>query len=284
MNLTDDEFTMFRDFISQNMGIYFSDEKRWLLESRLSLLIGQSPFQSFTDYYDHLARKLFLDRALTDPEFIKLIRVITNHETYFYREPSAFGALKKYVLPRLAPQKTNVRILSAGCATGEEVYTITILFLQFRQTRFYLLPSVVGVDLDPHVLEIARAGIYKSTAFRGFEDRQTLHDFKKYFSAHDDNHQEKYRIKDHLKEFVEFHHVNIMDREKLQKMGLFDVIFCRNVLIYFGDDAKKTVINHFADLLAPGGYLFLGHSESIVGKTDMFNIIDSNNQIFYQKV
>lgn len=282
--LEDEEFALLRDFIAQYFGIYFDDNKRWLLESKLDRLMRRYSFTTFIQYYNYLVHRFYMNQSCTNPDLIDLISVVSNNETYFYREAEAFLVMNQTLLPKILKQKSSVRTLSAGCSTGEEVYTILIKLLQSGNIIQGVDVSVVGIDIDPYVLKTAKNGEYRAKAFRGITDPRVKDYMKKYFTVSaNENSEECYLVKSTLKASVEFHQKNLLDKPALQELGKFDIIFCRNVLIYFNEFGKQVVIENLSEILSQNGYLFLGHSESLIGKSTAFKPVDKNRHIYYQK-
>jgi chemotaxis protein methyltransferase CheR len=284
MKLEDHEFILLRDFIAQHFGIYFDDGRRWVLESKLSRLMERYTFDSFFEYYNFLMRKFYVSQSFNDPDLIELINSISNNETYFCRESGAFRALRENIFPEISRRQSFMRILSAGCSTGAEAYSIAAALLEADINFYRSCCPVLGVDIDPYVLKVAEAGVYGESAFRGINDPRRLEEFKNYFTpTTEGRNQQLFAVVDDLKNLVDFKQANILDKQALVSLGKFDIIFCRNVLIYFSDEGKREAIDNFSEVLNPEGYLFLGHSESIIGKSNDFNTVEKNNHIFYQK-
>lgn len=290
--LLEHEFVLLRDFIYQHFGIYFTDDKKWMLESKLAKLMSYHALNSFLEYYQFLMRKFYVNHDYADPDFIELIRAVTNHETYFLREQEAFKMIHILMENDLRVRSAgnwikNYRLLSAGCSTGEEVYSVVMWLTEngFRTQNF----SVLGIDIDPTVLETAHCGVYRPFSFRGFDDSKPMGVWEKYFSKVPSSGQRRnergcdYIVQDGIRENVDFRQINILDLTALKKQGPFDVILCRNVLIYFNDESKQMAIDNFAEALNPGGYLFLGHSESIISISGAFEVVNDQPIIFYRK-
>ncbi|MBX7150428.1 protein-glutamate O-methyltransferase CheR [bacterium] len=281
--LSDDEFQLLRDFISKHFGIYYDDEKRWLLESRLSRLMEKETISSFFGYYQHLIQKFYCNQSFTDPEFVSLLGALANNETFFHREPTAFEALWKNVIPKFYDQgEREIRILSAACSSGEEPYSIAIQFEEKRKEFPGLKISVVGLDIDLMAIGLATKGIYADSAFRGISDL-AIHDmYKKNFDYDKDLNQ--YRIRNAFKKEIIFIHGNLMNSEIMHSLGRFHVIFCRNVLIYFHDDCKRSVLQYFDDILNPGGALFLSSSDHLPHMDEFFDRMQYHGHPVYFKV
>lgn len=271
--MSDDTFRLIRDFIRNYCGIYFDDGSKFLLEKRLSKRVENYLLNNFEDYYHFL----MYDKR-RDEELASVIEILTVNETYFFREFSQLKALSDEIIPEIGERKKDrkrLRIWSAGCSTGEEPYTIAILILEKN-----LMPEwdieILGSDINQRVLHAARRGIYRKNAFRSIDD----HYIRKYFT---DEGEGNYRIVDPVRSLVNFSLLNLVDPFKVRFVGKMDVIFCRNVIIYFDRDTKKKVINNFYDRLTEEGYLLLGHSESLMNISTDFMLRHFKNDLVYQK-
>lgn len=271
--MSDDTFRLIRDFIRNYCGIYFDDGSKFLLEKRLSRRVENYLLNNFEDYYHFLMYDKRRDEELTS-----VIEILTVNETYFFREFSQLKALSDEIIPEIGERKKDrkrLRIWSAGCSTGEEPYTIAILILEKN-----LMPEweieILGSDINQRVLHAARRGIYRKNSFRSIDD----HYIRKYFT---DEGEGNYRIVDPVRSLVNFSLLNLVDPFKVRFVGKMDVIFCRNVIIYFDRDTKKKVINNFYDRLTEEGYLLLGHSESLMNISTDFMLRHFKNDLVYQK-
>jgi chemotaxis protein methyltransferase CheR len=264
------EFILLRNFISEHFGIHFDDDRRWLLESKLQSPVKEWRFTSFFDYYQHLVRVFYLRQSYEDAEFARLINAITNNETYFFREPVALDIISD--LARHAT-RSSLRILSAACSTGEEAFSLA---MQLDGTGPH---RIVGVDLDASALSTAQAGRYRAHAFRGVSDDANVK--SRYFTALPDG---RWQLTDRIRACVEFYQGNLLDRQLVRRFDAVDVIVCRNVIIYFSETARSQTLENFYNWLRPGGYLFLGHSESLAGMDDRFRAIEYDKYVYYQRV
>lgn len=277
MELKDHEFLLLRNFISEHFGVYFSDDKRWMLESKLTRIIPVE-FKSFLEYYQHLMQKFFVQQSFLEKEIIDLIQAITNHETYFFRENGGLSALRE-IFSQNATKP--MRILSAGCSTGEEVYTVAMML---RDAGIPVFGSgVIGIDLDAEVIKKGSEGIYGTNAFRGVEDRKLYNSIKRYFDI-TEGPNPVYKVRDDLKKVVMFQQANLVDPTSLELLGMFDVILCRNVLIYFNETERTRTFVNLSKLLKPGGYLFLGHSETLQNTNHELRPVDIAGHLLYQKI
>ncbi|MDA8424215.1 MAG: protein-glutamate O-methyltransferase CheR [Nitrospiraceae bacterium] len=272
--LPDDVFRLLRDFIHGYCGIYFDDGSKFLLERRLSRRLEQHRLKSFEEYY-HLLK---YDRK-REEELVVLVDNLTTNETYFFRESPQLKAFSEEILPELRRSISDrkvLRIWSAGCSTGEEPYTIAILLLESGDWWRDWQVEILGSDINQRVLHTARKGVYKKSAHRATSPEMLA----KYFVMDEKG---DYRIIDRVKELVSFSSVNLLDPHKTSLINNMDIIFCRNVIIYFDREAKKKVIESFYQKLREGGYLLLGHSESLINLSSAFVLRTLKNDMVYQK-
>jgi chemotaxis protein methyltransferase CheR len=272
--LPDDIFRLLRDFIHGYCGIYFDDGSKFLLERRLSRRLEQHRLKNFEEYYHFLK----YDRK-REEELVVLVDNLTTNETYFFRESPQLSAFSEEILPELRRSLANrkvLRIWSAGCSTGEEPYTIAILLLESGDWWRDWQVEILGSDINQRVLHTARKGVYKKSAHRATSPAMLA----KYFVQDEKG---DYRIIDRVKELVSFSSVNLLDPHKTSLISNMDVIFCRNVIIYFDREAKKKVIESFYQKLREGGYLLLGHSESLINISNAFLLRTLKNDMVYQK-
>lgn len=271
--LSDDVFRLLRDLIKDYCGVYFDDSSKYLLERRLTRRVRLHYLDNFRDYY----RYLLYDKN-RDNELAAIMDVLTVNETYFFREESQLKAFSEEILrelKELKAQSKKLRIWSAGCSTGEEPYTIAMLILE----KGYFFDGwdieILGSDINQRVLQTARKGLYRKNSFRAIDDYY----IRKYFTEENS----LYRINDNVRRLVNFSYLNLYDPFKVKFVGTMDVIFCRNVLIYFHMDARKRVIENFYQRLSEGGFLLLGHAESLMNISTAFVLRHLKNDMVYQK-
>ncbi|BDG06937.1 CheR family methyltransferase [Anaeromyxobacter paludicola] len=271
--MTVEEFRLLRDLIYDYCGLYFRDEMRYLLERRLAPRLQVHALQSFKEYHHFLrydvGRRAELDSA---------VEILTTNETYFYREPHQLRAFSEEILPVLAQERARerkLRIWSAGCSTGEEVYTIAILLRTSGLFDGWDV-DIFGSDIARRVLAVARAGVYGANAFRNEE----AEGIRRWFRPADGG---KLAVLDAVRKDVSFSHLNLLDEGMMSLVGRVDAIFCRNVMIYFDLPARKRVVRSFHDKLQPGGFLMLGHSESLLNVTADFELVHLKNDLVYRK-
>ena len=270
--LEEEVFRLIRDFVRDYCGIYFDDDSRYLLEKRLSRRVRTLHFSNFREYYRYL-----LYHKNREEELTSIIDIITVNETYFFREQNQLKTFSEEILPELKDinkDKKRLRVWSAGCSTGEEPYTIAILVLEKGYFHNWNI-EIFGSDINQRVLQAARSGIYRKNSFRTTEP----YFLRKYFREEDN----LSRISDNVKQYVNFSHLNLLDPFKVKLVGTVDVIFCRNVLIYFDYPSRKKVIDMFYERLADGGYLLLGHAESLINISTAFSLRHFKYDMVYQK-
>ena len=270
--LPEDVFRLLREIIKDYCGIFFDDSSKYLLERRLSRRLTLHHMDDFRDYY----RFLLYDKQKGE-EFAAIMDILTVNETYFFREECQLKALSEEILKELRRDKRDrtLRIWSAGCSSGEEPYTIAMLMLEQGALFEGWNIEILGSDINQRVLQAARKGLYRKNSFRSTEEYY----IQKYFKEEDGS----YRISDDVKKLVNFSHLNLLDPLKVRFVGMMDVVLCRNVLIYFHLDAKKKVIENFAGRLNDGGYLLLGHAESLMNISTAFTLKHLRNDMVYQK-
>jgi chemotaxis protein methyltransferase CheR len=270
--LEEEVFRLIRDFVRDYCGIFFDDDSRYLLEKRLSRRVRSHHFSNFREYYRYL-----LYHKNRDEELAAIIDIITVNETYFFREQNQLKTLSEEILPELKEirkDKKRLRIWSAGCSTGEEPYTIAMLVLEKGYFHGWNI-EIFGSDINQRVLQVARSGIYRKNSFRTTEQ----YFLNRYFKEENG----LFRISDNVKQHVSFTHLNLLDPFKVKLVGTMDVIFCRNVLIYFDHPSRKKVIEMFYERLVDGGYLLLGHAESLINISTAFTLRHFKHDMVYQK-
>jgi len=276
-NLADPAYLKIRDVIYQISGIYQPDEKLYLLASRCARRMAAIKVNTPAEYLEHLTV-----RGNREAELRLLLNEITIGETYMFRSPAQLDALRHVILPKLVEAKSamgfkRLRLWSAGCSTGEEPYTLA-MFL--REESANLLSGwtfdILATDLNDNSLSAAKAGVYGEYALRSTSEALR----KKYFREHDEKHLQ---ARDELKSLIRFDRVNLNDDAKMTFLKGMDVIFCCNVLIYFDLASKRKVMQHFYSNLLHGGYLFLGHAESLFQVDNQFQLVHFPGAIGYWK-
>lgn len=273
--IDDEAFRNLRDFIYEQSGIYIAENRKYLLENRLANRLRELNLKNFNEYYYFL--KFDPDRKR---ELTKLFEVITTNETSFFRNPPQIAVFQDKVVPELLKecrQTRAIHVWSAGCSTGEEPYTLSIVFHEVlgREVGSWNI-RITANDLSEAVLHAARRGIYSEYSLRTTPPEIIA----KYFT---DEGGGRFRIKDEVRRLVDFGQINLSDRLQMRRVERSHVVFCRNVIIYFDDDMKRQVLAGFYDNLLPGGYLFLGHSESVHNLSRAFRPVQHPGCIIYQK-
>ncbi len=275
LKMSDAEFRMFCELLKTRCGLHFDEDSRFLVEKRVARRVHDCDVGSFAAYH-----YLLRDGNRGEDEFAALVDILTTNETYFFRESGQLRALIDEVIPELLERRRHagsdgpVSIWSAGCSSGEEPYSVTALALEAglepgRDLRVY------ASDISRMMLTKSRRGVYREASFR--ETNPYLR--QKYFREKDGH----YQIREELKKCVDFIHLNLMDRDKIALLGKMDVILCRNVIIYFDLDTKKRVIGTFYEKLRPGGYLLLGHSESLINISSAFELKHLKRDLVYRR-
>lgn len=270
--MSEEEFRLLRDLVHDHCGLTFGDDMRYLLERRLAPRLEALGLSGFGEYH----RFLRYDPG-REAEWDAAVDLLTTNETYFYREPFQLDAFSREVLPAcaeaLAPLR-RLRILSAGCSTGEEAYTLAVLVRDARLFEGWEV-EVIGADISRRCLESARAGAYGEHAFRNPEAAP----MRRWFRLRGG----KWVIDDAVKRMVRFTRENLLDPHALRGMAPVDVLFCRNVMIYFDLDARRRVLRRFHETLREGGWLLLGHAESLLNVTADFEMVHLRSDLVYRK-
>jgi len=272
--ISEDEFRLFRDLIHRECGLYFGDNKRAFLSSRIGKRLTARSMGSFYRYYRYLKE----GGREQEEELLRLLDILTINETAFFRNQPQFEFLEEVVIPELAEEKKkrgdfNFRIWSAGCSTGEEPYSIAISALESLSPRSAWEIRIYASDLSLTALERADQGIYPEAKLRGMDSERENQYFAK--SA------EGFRIREEVKRLVIYDFHNLKHENGLRDL---DVAFCRNVLIYFDPEDQERVVAKMVRALKPGGYLFLGHSESVQGKSEDLKFVHHGRGTAYRKI
>jgi chemotaxis protein methyltransferase CheR len=270
--LTAEEFHRLCDFLYRRTGIVFTEAKRYFVERRVVARMTATGAVTFASYFAHL-------RGDVGGEVEQFINAFTVNETYFYREDHQLRCLSTDILAERVRTKRPgeaIRIWSAPCSTGEEPYSIAMWLLENWPLVDHHEIEIVGSDIDTDVLESARIGLYgKRALMRLSEDL-----VDKYFVP---KNSEAWQIIDDLRESVQLTCVNIVEPLQTRQHGRFDVIFCRNVLIYFDDASRRLAAENLYENLVPGGYICLGHSESMSRISPLFDVRRFEDAIVYQR-
>ena len=255
------DFEFIRDLVGERTGIVLSDHKIDMVYGRLSRRLRQLGINRFADYLAKLKQD--------DQELIEFTNALTTNLTSFFREPHHFEFLKGTAIPTLLRSRPDkrLRLWSAGCSTGEEPYTIAMTVKESMGVTSATDIKILATDLDSNVVARAKAGIYNVDKVNGVDKNRQ----QKYFRKGRAEHDGQMKVSTDLQNMITFKQLNLMHDWPMQ--GPFDIIFCRNVVIYFNKDTQRELFNRYADLLADDGYLFVGHSESLHKVTDRFKLI-----------
>ena len=265
IQISDHEFNTISSFVYGRFGINLTDQKRVLVQGRLQSLIRQLGVKNFTQYLQYLKN----DR--TEKALVELVDRISTNFTYFFREHEHFELFSKRVLPEITgilkrQNDRDLRVWSAGCSSGEEPYSLVILMMEFFGRDYISWDAgVLATDVSDKVIKIGKRGIYS-----GEQLKKVPADYRsQYFSAQSDG---KFAVNDRVRAEVTFRHLNLINAQ-LPFRKPFHVIFCRNVMIYFDRQTRSNLVKRFYQLTVPGGYLFIGHSESLDRETSMYEYV-----------
>ena len=274
--MTDETFILLRDFIYEQSGIYFADNKKGQLENRLAMRLKVNNLLDYDKYYYLLKYDPQAGRELR-----ALFDSVTTNETSFFRSPPQIQAFQEKVLPEIITRKDKqhdrmIRFWSAGCSTGEEPYTMGIVIRQILNDKHANWDiKIVASDISEKALHSAKAAMYSDYSLRAVAP-----EIKQLFFTPERN---SYRIIEDVRNLVDLQYLNLNDAKRVQIMKGFDVIFCRNVLIYFDDEARKRFVSQLYNSLNHGGYLFIGHSESLHNISRAFKLVHFPGALGYKK-
>ena len=271
ITIKDQEYREFCSFLEAQCGIVLGDSKQYLVRSRLSPLVSRFSLSSLSELLQ--AVNSGRNRELR----VAAVDAMTTNETLWFRDSYPFTVLADKILPELGASKRPLKIWSSASSSGQEPYSIAMTVLEAQNRRPGMLASgvqITATDISQTMLDTCRAGIYDNLALsRGLSPERRRIFFE-------DNGDGRMKVNDKVKRMVSFRPQNLKDSYAL--LGKFDIIFCRNVLIYFSPEMKAKVLNQMAASLNPGGYLLLGASESLTGLTDKFEMIRCNPGIIYK--
>ena len=265
--LTNTEFDLFRKVIYAESGITFSETNRSILDSRLKERLRDKGMPTVQEYYKLIT---------SDKEEMKLLLdSVTTNLTRFFRNQPHFDACQHYVIPHLMEFKKNspdkkIRIWSAGCSTGEEPYTIAMILKDILPPPYSF--EIMASDISLKSLMVGKQGFYPASRITGVPDKYLQRFFTKT--------PEGYQVNADVMSTIRFDYHNLKNMPTARNL---DIVFCRNVLIYFDEAAQLEVINHFWDAMAPRSYLYIGHSESLFGMKTKFEFLKTNWACLYQK-
>jgi len=265
------DYDSFRQFLEEACGIVLGDNKQYLVASRLNRLLKELDLSAVGELIEQLKKQP--RSGLRE----RIIDAMTTNETFWFRDNHPYELLKDLILPELAKKRpSQLKVWSAASSSGQEPYSISMILQEYLQARPGSLANnfqIVGTDISPTMLEMCRSGIYDALALsRGLSPERK----KRFFQQEGD----LWRVKDEIRNRVRFAELNLM--KSYVSLGKFDIVFCRNVLIYFSADLKRDILRRIAKTLAPGGYLFLGSTETIASYSDDFETVRHKGGIVYQ--
>ncbi|CAK0757899.1 Chemotaxis protein methyltransferase 2 [Gammaproteobacteria bacterium] len=272
--ISDDEFQKFRDFFYRKTGIFFEDNKRYFVDKRLVERIEATDSGNFRSYF------VTLRFQASGAELQALTNLMTVNETYFYREDYQFQCMVRSLLPELTQHRRrddSLRLWSIPSSSGEEPYSIAIYLLEHWPAVDEYNIEIVASDIDTQMLARARQGVYEERSVSHLPEAIR----KKYFRTLGGG---KYEISEDLRSSVDFTQVNLADLGQMRAYRGFDLIFCRNLLIYYDDESRRVAAEALFNALRPGGFICLGHSESMSRISSLFEVRKFPEAIVYQKV
>jgi len=270
--ISQDDFLKFQEFFYRKTGIRFDDTKRYFVDKRLIERIGHTGTDSFRSYFQLL--RFEPDGA----ELQALVNLMTVNETYFFREDYQFECLVKSILPEIVARKQGrepIRIWALPSSSGEEAFSIAMCLLERWPGIHAHDAQIISSDIDTNILAQAQAGLYSA--------RSVQYVPKGYLAKYFTQTPRGFQISDALRAVVEFTRVNLQEPAEVRPYRNFDVIFCRNLLIYFDDASRKQAAETFFDALCPGGFILLGHAESMSRISPLFQIRKFADAIVYQR-
>ena len=264
--LTEEDFQMISDIVYKHCRINLHTGKKELVRARLAKKIRQGNFNNFQEYLNYV----FEDK--TGREFSNLIDLLSTNLTSFFREKKHFEFLHDKFLPAIIERKKKnkdfrIRVWSAGCSSGEEVYSIAITLKDALEKHGQWDVKILGTDISTRMLETARKGYYDQVRVSTVPIQQR----NKYLIPSNNNHSKGFEVSKALRDIVIFRHLNLMESWPIK--GPLDLIFCRNVMIYFDKPTQQNLINRYWDMLDSGAVLFTGHSESLTGIKHMYKYV-----------
>ncbi len=271
VRISPEETRLLQERILEHCGVNLGADAGFLFERRLGVRLEALSLASFREYYHYISYDLDGPAELED-----CIERITTHETYFFREQFQLDAFRLEIIPQLVRADASRRgpaVWSAGCSTGEEAYTIAMLLAEAAPQA----PSlVIGSDISRKALATAQQGVYGPASFRTTDDAVRDRQFVPAGPG-------LWRVLPSIRRMCSFVHLNLMDVARFTTLGRVDVIFCRNVLMYLSSSARHRVVEAFYDALVPGGFLLLGHSESLLNVTTRFDLVHLSSDLVYRR-
>jgi len=272
MILSDEMYEKFIRMIYKKTGLHYENNKKYFVQKRIEKRVELMKMDTFNEYF------MFLKFTEDTSEFYRLINDLTVNETYFFRDFPQLRNFAEDVLPAVTKTKENrkkIKIWCAACSTGEEPYTLSIILQEMLDKPERWDIQILASDINTEVLKSAEIGLYESRAVKDVPPEY----LEKYFTRRKD----KYLVNLNARKYVTFKRINLMDEGEMNNMNGFDFIFCRNCLIYFDDVSRKNVLSSFYEALNPGGYVFLGHSESVGRISTVYKVQRLGDTIVYSR-
>lgn len=272
MILSDELFDKFIKLIYKKTGIFYEYNKKYFVQKRIEKRAELLEMDTLSEYF------MMLKFADDSSEFYRLINDLTVNETYFFRDFPQLRNFAEDVLPIFAREKENrknIKIWSAACSTGEEPYTLSIILQEMLEKPEEWEIQILASDINTEVLQSARIGLYESRAVKDVPPEY----LEKYFTRRHDKHL----INLNVRKPVSFKRINLMDENEMSNINGCDFIFCRNCLIYFDDESRRSVLSSFYESLNPGGFVFLGHSESVGRISSAYKVQRIGDTIVYSR-
>ena len=271
--MTQDTFNRLRAMIYAKSGLEFHQSKKYLLESRLQQRLAASHCRTYEEYFNYL--RFDPNR---EKELIELFNCVTTNETYFFRDNTQIDCFRQIILPHVIKERKHIRKLrmwTAGCSSGEEPFTLAMVMAEEFPSLARWDIEILATDISEHILELARRGVYGPYSVRNVPPTY----LRKYFASSEG----QYTVGPVLRKMVKFSNVNLIDSVQMRAFRDIDVIFCRNVLIYFDQEAKRKIVTSLYDALLDSGMLVIGFSESLSGVNRLFRPIPWNKTVMYGK-
>ncbi len=271
--IPNNEFRLLRDLINEFCGIMLGNDTKFIVERRLHERLKSLGLSNYAQYYDYLRY-----HPDAQSELEKAVEILSTNETYFFREEYQLRAFSREVLPQLKEKaeaigKRRLAIWSAGCSTGEEVYTVAMILVDSGLFDGWEV-RIFGSDISRQVLHRARQATYSESSFRAMPRK-----YDRYFIRTPSGR----RVHPKIRSLCHFGHLNLLSHGRSAIVGSVDAIFCRNVLIYFDLASRRKVLETFYERLNPGGYLLLGHSESLLNASTAFELVHVSTDLLYRR-
>ena len=276
LTLSQDLFHEFRDIIYEKSGIFYAENKLYLLESRLGRRIRELGMSSFEEYVEHVKKQ-----SSQSSEFHQIYNAVTINETFFFRFQAQLDSFRKLLVDlvkiRLMEGQKTLNIWSAASSTGEEVYSNAIILQEVLGTSISSWEiNLIGTDISHRALKVATDGVYGRNSFRG---AMTPIQKERHFTSEGN----LFKLNDNIKKMANFRYLNLNDGLEIRKLGGMDFVFCRNVMIYFDEEMKKRVLRAVYGIMTHGAYFFLGEAESLHGISSSFKVEHFAGSFAYKK-